>query len=54
MIVIIATFTAFFLSAFYAFVREYADKMPEEDKGRWRQIIEMSGASRLAERLATR
>ncbi len=54
LIVIFATFTAFFLSVFYAFVREYADKMPEEDKGRWRQIMEMSGASRLAERLAPR
>ncbi len=51
LIVILATFTAFFLSVFYAFVREYADKMPEEEKGRWRKIIEMSGASRLAERL---
>jgi uncharacterized protein involved in exopolysaccharide biosynthesis len=51
LMVILATFTAFFLSVFYAYMRDYADKMPDEDKGRWRQIIEMSGVRSIAEKV---
>jgi uncharacterized protein involved in exopolysaccharide biosynthesis len=45
--VILATFAAFFLSVFFAFIREYADKIPQEDKARWREIIDMSGLRRI-------
>jgi len=42
-IVILATMAAFFASVFFAFIREYADRMPQEDKARWREIGDMSG-----------
>jgi dolichyl-phosphate-mannose--protein O-mannosyl transferase len=45
--VILATFSAFFLSVFFAFIREYAEKMPQEDKARWREIMDMSGLRRI-------
>jgi uncharacterized protein involved in exopolysaccharide biosynthesis len=41
--VILATMAAFFASVFFAFIREYADRMPQEDKARWREIGDMSG-----------
>jgi uncharacterized protein involved in exopolysaccharide biosynthesis len=46
--VILATLTAFFFSVLVAFIREYADKMPEEDKTRWREIIDLSGMKGVA------
>jgi hypothetical protein len=49
--VILATFTAFFFSVFFAFVREHADKMPEEDKARWREIVDLSGMRSIGERV---
>jgi uncharacterized protein involved in exopolysaccharide biosynthesis len=38
LIVTLSTVTAFFVGIFLAFVREYSEKMPEEDKARWREI----------------
>jgi uncharacterized protein involved in exopolysaccharide biosynthesis len=52
--VILATFTAFFLSVFFAFIREYADKMPKEDKARWREIIDMSGLRSIGPRVGSK
>jgi uncharacterized protein involved in exopolysaccharide biosynthesis len=38
LIVILSTVTAFFIGIFMAFIREYAEKLPEEDKVRWEEI----------------
>jgi uncharacterized protein involved in exopolysaccharide biosynthesis len=38
LIVVLATFTAFIIGIFAALVSEYAEKMPEKDKARWREI----------------
>jgi uncharacterized protein involved in exopolysaccharide biosynthesis len=38
LIVILATVTAFFVSIFWIFIREYFEKMPDEDKERCRAI----------------
>ncbi len=38
LMVLLATGTAFFIGIFLAFVREYAETMPDEDKDRWREI----------------
>jgi tyrosine-protein kinase Etk/Wzc len=38
LIVILSTFTAFFIGIFVVFVQEYAEKMPAEDKARWQEI----------------
>ncbi|HYS42348.1 MAG TPA: Wzz/FepE/Etk N-terminal domain-containing protein [Geobacteraceae bacterium] len=38
LIVILATVTAFFVSVFLAFILEYLEKMPAEDRARWDEI----------------
>lgn len=38
LIIILATVTAFFVSLFTAFVLEYFDKMPDDDRQRWQEI----------------
>jgi tyrosine-protein kinase Etk/Wzc len=38
LIVMLATVAAFFIGVFMALVREYVDKMTEEDKARWQEI----------------
>ena len=38
LIVILATVTAFFVSIFWIFIREYFEKMPDEDKERCQAI----------------
>jgi tyrosine-protein kinase Etk/Wzc len=38
LVVILCTVTAFFIGIFMAFVREYAEKMPEDDRARWQEI----------------
>jgi uncharacterized protein involved in exopolysaccharide biosynthesis len=40
--VLMTTFATFFLSIFLAFVREYVDKMPEQDKARWHEIVKLA------------
>ncbi|HEX8961111.1 MAG TPA: GNVR domain-containing protein [Geobacteraceae bacterium] len=38
LIVILATVTALFVSVFFAFILEYFEKMPAEDRARWEEI----------------
>ena len=52
-IVILATMAAFFASVFFAFIREYADRMPQEDKARWREIGDMSGLRGIGARVGS-
>jgi uncharacterized protein involved in exopolysaccharide biosynthesis len=51
--VIFATMAAFFASVFFAFIREYADRMPQEDKVRWREIGDMSGLRGIGARVGS-
>lgn len=47
LIVIVATATAFFVSIFWAFVMEYGERMPAEDRARWQEIQGALGLDRL-------
>ncbi len=38
LIVLLATFVVGFMAVLFAFVREYSQKMPDEDRGRWEEI----------------
>jgi len=43
LMVILATVIAFFIGILLAFIREYAAKMPEQDKAQWQEIKSQAG-----------
>jgi tyrosine-protein kinase Etk/Wzc len=40
LIVLVATFVAFFFAVFFTFVLEYVERMPESDRVQWREVME--------------
>ena len=53
-IVIFAFLSAFFLSVFFAFICSYLENLPKEDKARWREIVDRSGAKNIGARVESK
>jgi tyrosine-protein kinase Etk/Wzc len=46
LIVLLVAFTSFFISLFVIFAMEYFERLPEEDRSRWREMREAAGFKR--------